>query len=95
MDETMIEDMTSYDGETDDMVQSFVADYERRIEISQNLNPGGKANHYIALRDTVLRIFGPQLFLSGFYQFMAESFVIAFTTYMIVIIDYLKDDDVP
>jgi hypothetical protein len=59
MDESMIEDMTSYDGETDDMVKRFVADYERRVEVSKKANPDGKGDHYISLRNAVLRIFGP------------------------------------
>ena len=94
MDETMIEDMSSYDGETEDMVKRFIADYDHRVVESKKASPDGKGDHYKSLRNAVLRIFGPQLVMAAFYSFLAECLVIAFTTYMIVIIDYLKDEDI-
>tara|TARA_B110000285_G_scaffold199077_1_gene231971 strand:+ start:419 stop:538 length:120 start_codon:yes stop_codon:yes gene_type:complete len=34
----MIEDMTKYDGETDHMVDTFISDYNRRVEESKKQN---------------------------------------------------------
>ena len=91
----MIEDMTKYDGETDHMVDAFISDYNRRVEESKKRNPEGKADHYTSLKWAVFRTFGGSLLHSAFFAFLGECTVIAFTTYMIVIIDYLKDEVVP
>jgi hypothetical protein len=91
----MIEDMTKYDGETDHMVATFIGDYNRRVEESAERSPEGKADHYTALKWSVFRTFGGSLVHSAFFAFLGECAVIAFTTYMIVIIDFLKDDVAP
>jgi len=68
---------------------------KKRLEASRKASPDGKANHYISLRNAVIRSFGGTLIHSAFFAFLGECCVITFTTYMIVIIDFLKDETAP
>ena len=52
-----------------------------------------KPNHYLPLRNAVFATFGWDLVVAAFYAFLSECCVIGFTTYMIVLIKYLKDPD--
>jgi hypothetical protein len=91
----MVEDMSAFDGETDSIVKSFMGEYDRRLEKAMISNPGGDKNHYYSLRNAVFVTFGATLFRSAFFAFIGECTVITFTTYLIIIIDYLKDENAP
>jgi len=65
------------------------------LELSIKASKDGKPDHYTSLRNAVFKTFGGTLIQSAFYAFIGECTVITFTTYLIIIIDYLKDENAP
>ena len=95
MTEDMLEDMTLEDGETEKLVQDFLGHLGKRVAVlkAQEAKTGEAGNYYYPVRNAILVTFGAEILRTSAFIFLSECLVIAFTTFLITLIDYLKDPE--
>ena len=102
MTEAMIEDMTLQDNETEKYVKIFLdllakneADLQKRIEANEKKGgaPLSGDSFYICVRNALFRTFIGEIMLGNLLCVIAETSSIGFTTSLIYLIAYIKDDD--
>jgi ABC-type multidrug transport system fused ATPase/permease subunit len=93
MTEEMLEDMTLEDGDTERLVEGFLRQLEKRVAVlkAREEETGEKGNYYYPVRNAIIATFGVEILRTAVYIFFAEVAVIAFTTFLITLIAYLKD----
>ena len=95
MTEGMIEDMKSTDDETETMVNFFFDNLKKREEAQKQLekSTGEKQEYYYVLRNAVWDTFGKKVLLNAFMTFSSDMFSIAYTSYLLVLIRYIRDEN--
>ena len=95
MKENMIEDMTEFDGETEQQTRDLLRHMKRRREILDSKYPECKENGYYALRNAMFDTYRGTTIYCAFLYFMADGLSVGFTSFLIYVIKYLKDPDAP
>lgn len=95
MTEDMLEDMTLKDGETEGLVEDFLGHLEKRVALlkAREAETGEAGNYYYPVRNAILATFGAEILRTSGFIFLSECLVIAFTTFLITLIGYLKDPE--
>ena len=90
MEEEMIEDMTLEDNETEAYIQRFLENIKSREAAMKDKTPGA---YYYVIRNAVWATFRKDALTGAFAYFMAETCAIGYTSLLIYLINYLKDED--
>jgi ABC-type multidrug transport system fused ATPase/permease subunit len=94
MTEAMIEDMTDVDGETEKMVKQFQE--HLRIETEKwRLTKQEPGSFYYPVRNAIWLTFRNSTLSTAFIYYFAEFFAIGYTSFLIVLIGYLADENAP
>lgn len=89
MDEEMIEDMTLSDNETEKYIETFLANITVREAAMK-----GKSSleYYYVVRNSVWATFKKDALIGAFSYFMGETCAIGYTSLLIYLINFLKDE---
>lgn len=96
MTEEMIESMCLVENETEMYVQRFQANLDRRVKAyEESSQPKDNKTFYYVIRGTLYDTFKFDVFVTAFFAFMGEFSAIAYSMFLKVLVDYLKDDEAP
>jgi ABC-type multidrug transport system fused ATPase/permease subunit len=90
MTEEMIEDMTLTEGETEAYIRNFLENVRVREEA---LKEKTAENYYYVIRNAIWATFRKDMFIGALSYGMGETCGIGYTSMLIFLINYLKDDD--
>lgn len=95
MTEEMIEDMTKTDGETEAIVKSFEENIKKREVIfrAEEQRTGVKGEYYYVLRGAIWDTFGHMFLETACYCFFGETFAIGYTSFLVVLIAFIKNPE--
>jgi len=95
MTEEMIEDMTTEQFETENWVQKFLNNLKKRESAfrENEHKTGVKGNFYYPVRNAIWDTFGPSICTSALFCTFSECFAIGFTSFLIVLIAFIKDPE--
>ena len=92
MKEWMIIDMTEEDGETAKIVERLLKNVKIAEEkFKKDTNPD--KNFYIPFRNAVWATFRGEIALAGLMNFLADLCSIGYTSFLVYLIAWIKDDD--
>ena len=89
MTEEMIEDMTNQDGETEMYIERFLTNIKTREEKMAGKTP---EDYYFAVRNSLFMTFRFEILSAAFIYFFGECCAIGYTSFLLFLINYLKDD---
>ena len=92
MTEDMIEDMTLTENETEVYIERFLQNIKIREDAIKEKTP---LSQYYAVRNAVWATFRNDIFIGAFSYFMGETCAIGYTSLLIYLINFLKDDTAP
>ena len=89
MDEAMIEDMTLTENETETYIKAFLENIKVREAAMKDKS---SLNYYYVIRNAVWATFRADALTGAFAYFMAETCAIGYTSLLIYLINFLKDE---
>jgi hypothetical protein len=90
MTEEMIEDMTLQEGETELYIQRFLEHFKKREDAMVVKNAD---NYYYAVKNSLWATFRKDVCLCALAYGFGETCAIGYTSFLIIMINYLKDDE--
>jgi ABC-type multidrug transport system fused ATPase/permease subunit len=90
MEEEMIEDMTLTDNETEAYIERFLENIRSREAAMTDRTPGA---YYYVIRNAVWATFRKDALTGAFAYFMGETCAIGYTSLLIYLINFLKDEN--